>query len=73
MKKVLSQITYSGNNYCACIPKINGVVATGHTIDEVKQNMKDALQFHIKGSMEDNDVIPDIFKGKYRLEFILKK
>lgn len=69
VEKAKIEINYNGNNYEAYIPELDGVVATGDTLEEVKSNIKEALQFHIEGSLADNDPIPDKFKGEYEIQF----
>ncbi|MGL5079108.1 MAG: type II toxin-antitoxin system HicB family antitoxin [Waterburya sp.] len=51
-------IEKADSNYCAYSPDVPGCVATGQTIEEVKQEFADALQFHLEGLAEDNDPIP---------------
>ena len=41
------------NNYSAYVPDLPGCVSTGVTIDEVENNIKEAISFHIKGLQED--------------------
>ncbi len=36
-------------NYSAYAPDIPGCVATGDTVDEVKQHMQAAIEFHLDG------------------------
>lgn len=69
MEKVIIEISYVGQNFAAYVPTLDGCVATGATLEEVKQNIKEAIQFHVEGSLEDNDPIPEIFKGEYELTF----
>ena len=45
-------------NYAAYSPDVPGCVATGETIDEVKQQFAEALEFHFEGLKEDNEPIP---------------
>jgi len=71
MEKVLVKISYTGNNYCAHAPILPGCVSTGSTLEEMKKNIKEAIEFHVQSSLEDNDPIPDVFKGEYELEFKL--
>jgi len=44
---------------------------TGHTLDDMKKNIKRAIEFHVESSLADNEIVPDVFKGEYELEFIL--
>ena len=46
------------NNYSAYVPDLPGCVSTGVTIDEVENNIKEAISFHIKGLQEDGLPIP---------------
>ena len=46
------------NNYAAYSPDVDGCVAVGDTIEEVKQQMVEALEFHFEGLLLDNEPIP---------------
>ena len=46
------------NNFSAYVPDLPGCVSTGSTIEEVKKNMQDAIEFHIQGLKQDGDEIP---------------
>jgi predicted RNase H-like HicB family nuclease len=71
MEKVIVKIEFSGNNYSAYLPELNGCISTGDTLENMKKNIKEAVEFHIETSLEYNDPIPDAFKGEYELEFVL--
>ena len=71
MKKVIVDIYYTGNNYCAHAPILLGCVSTGTTLSDIKKNIKEAIEFHVESSQEDGDLIPEVFKGEYVLEFKL--
>lgn len=45
-------------NYSAYVPDLPGCVSTGRTIDEVKRNIQEAIEFHIQGLIEDGDPVP---------------
>ena len=47
------------SNYCASVPDLPGCVSTGDTLDEVKQNIREAIEFHLEGMREDGDPIPE--------------
>lgn len=51
-------IEKAGNNYSAHSPDLPGCMATGDTIEETKQNMKEAIELHIQGLIEDGDPLP---------------
>ena len=42
-----------GGNYSAYVPDLPGCVATGTTVQEVEQEMRGAIRFHIDGLKED--------------------
>jgi len=71
MEKVIVDIYYTGNNFCAHAPILPGCVSTAATLADMKKNINDAIEFHIETSMENSDPIPDVFKGEYELEFII--
>ena len=71
MKKVVVNIYYTGNNFNAYAPALTGCVSTAATLDEMKKNIKEAIEFHVESSLTDNEFIPDVFNGEYELEFIL--
>ena len=49
----------AGTNYSAYAPDLPGCVATGETLEEVKFNMREAIEFHLRGMREDGDPIPE--------------
>ncbi|MCX6239026.1 MAG: type II toxin-antitoxin system HicB family antitoxin [Bacteroidia bacterium] len=71
MEKVMVDIFYTGNNYCAHTPILLGCVSTAATLTEMKKNIKEAIEFHVESSLDDNITIPEVFKGEYLLEFKL--
>ena len=48
-----------GRNYSAYLPDLPGCIATGKTIDEVKQRMSEAVELHLEGMREDGLPIPE--------------
>ena len=45
-------------NYSAYLPDLPGCVATGKTIEEVRQRMQEAIELHLAGLREDGLPIP---------------
>ena len=45
-------------NYSAYLPDLPGCVATGQTIDEVRERMRVATELHLEGMREDGLPIP---------------
>lgn len=46
-------------NYAAYVPDLPGCVATGADVDEVKREIREAIEFHIDGLREDGLPIPE--------------
>jgi predicted RNase H-like HicB family nuclease len=47
------------NNYSAYVPDLPGCVATGQTIEETEQEIRHAIEFHLRGMREDGLSIPE--------------
>jgi predicted RNase H-like HicB family nuclease len=47
------------NNYAAYVPDLPGCVTTGDTIEETEQQIREAIEFHIRGLREDGLPIPE--------------
>jgi predicted RNase H-like HicB family nuclease len=71
MQNVIVEINYTGNNFCAYAPILQGCISTGASLDDMKRNIKEAIEGHIEIALEYNDPVPEIFKGEYELEFKL--
>ena len=52
-------IEKADGNYSAYVPDLPGCVATGQTLEEVEQEIREAIRFHIKGLREDGLVVPE--------------
>ncbi len=47
------------NNYSAYPPDLPGCTATGATLAEVQQQIKEAIEFHLEGLREEGLPIPE--------------
>jgi predicted RNase H-like HicB family nuclease len=47
------------NNYAAYVPDLPGCVATGQTIEEAEQQIREAIDLHLRGMREDGLPIPE--------------
>jgi predicted RNase H-like HicB family nuclease len=52
-------IERAGTNYGAYVPDLPGCVATGDTVEEAEENIREAIRFHIDGLREDGLPIPE--------------
>lgn len=58
-------------NYSACCNDVPGCIATAATLDEIKKEFAETLEFHLEGMREDGDAIPAALDGEYELVFEL--
>ena len=47
------------NNYAAYVPDLPGCVATGKTVEETEQQIREAIDLHLRGMREDGLPIPE--------------
>ncbi len=45
-------------NYSAYVPDLPGCVATGRSLEEAEQQIREAIAFHVEGLREDGSPIP---------------
>ena len=46
------------NSYGASVPDLPGCIAVAETMEEVRELIAEAIEFHIEGLREDGDVVP---------------
>jgi predicted RNase H-like HicB family nuclease len=46
-------------NYSAYVPDLPGCVATGATLEETEQLIREAIEFHLSGLRDDGAPIPE--------------
>ena len=46
-------------NYSAYVPDLPGCVATGSTVEEIEQAIREAIEFHLAGLQEDGLQAPE--------------
>ncbi len=72
MNKVIINIDWVPNNFSAVAAnEAVACVATGKTLEEVKKNFTDALDFHIAGLREDGESVPVVFSEAWEPEYHL--
>lgn len=57
------------NNYSAYIDGIDGITATGYTIDEIKRNIITAIEAFVEECSGLGCELPEAFKDDYELSF----
>jgi predicted RNase H-like HicB family nuclease len=68
MEKYLVIIEKAESNYAAFSPDVLGCIATGKTVEEVTQEIKEALLFHIESMLEGGEEIPSPRGLTYHIE-----
>jgi len=58
-KKYLVVFEKANNNYSAYSPDIPGCIATGKTRHEAERNIREAIDLHIEGLVEDGLPLPE--------------
>jgi predicted RNase H-like HicB family nuclease len=48
-----------GGNFSGHAPDVPGCVSVGDTLDEMNAMMREALEFHLEGILEDGGTIPE--------------
>jgi hypothetical protein len=76
MKKISVKIGWSGDNY-SCVADdeaLNGVIlVTNKTLEGLKKDFQESLQFHIEGCLQDGDSLPEwLVSGEYELDYVLE-
>jgi predicted RNase H-like HicB family nuclease len=51
-------IEKADGNYSAYVPDLPGCVATGNTVAEAENEIREAIRFHIEGLKEDGLPVP---------------
>jgi len=51
-------IERANDNFSAYAPELPGCVATGATLEETEQAIREAIEFHIEGLREDGAPVP---------------
>ena len=52
-------IQKAGENYAAMLPDLPGCIATGDTVQQTLDNLRDAAAMHVEAMIEDHDPVPD--------------
>ena len=48
----------AGTNLCAYVPDLPGCVGAADSVEELKELMREAIQFHIEGLRKEGETIP---------------
>jgi predicted RNase H-like HicB family nuclease len=59
MRKYAIVIEHGDNNLSALFPDLPGCTTTGHTVEEIERNIREAIELHLEGLREDGEPIPE--------------
>ena len=69
IRRIISVVEKTENGFSAFLEGVDGVVATGKVLDEVKRLLIEALEMHIETSKELGEPIPEFLNGEYEIIF----
>lgn len=55
MTDYMIAIEDAGTNFAACVIGLDGFITTGNTVEEVIENMQEAIPFHLEGMRRHDD------------------
>jgi len=59
VKRYAVVIESGPNNLSAYVPDLPGCITTGKTVEEIEQNIREAIELHLEGMKEDGEPIPE--------------
>jgi len=59
MKRYAVVFEKAENNWAAYVPDLPGCITTGKTLDETKQNIREAVELHLEAMREVGEPIPE--------------
>ncbi len=71
MGKVIINVDWTDNYSAAPANGDIACVSTGRTLDELKRNMAEALEFHLDGMRKDGEAIPEEFNAPLTIDWHL--
>lgn len=69
MRTITATIESLENNYSAYINELDGIVATGNTIEEIKNNLQETLNDYVETCKELGCTVPEQLQGDYAIAF----
>jgi predicted RNase H-like HicB family nuclease len=66
---IIVTVELTESNYAAYVEKLPGCVSAGKTFEELKNNIREAIEGHLEVCREFGDTVPDEFSGEYELGY----
>ncbi len=67
MRRYAIVVEDAGSNLAAYVPDLPGCMATGESVEEVTRLIREAIEMHLEGMVEDGTPIPE---PSSRVEYI---
>ena len=67
--KILVVLEKTDSGYSSYLPDLLGCIATGESLNDVRENIRDAVDFHLEGLRLQGLPIPDGFHGDFNLAY----
>lgn len=58
-KRYLVVVEQTGTGFSAHSPDLPGCIASGDSQEEVEQNIRDAIEFHVEGLRAEGEPVPE--------------
>lgn len=59
VKKYLIVVEKTESGYSAYSPDLDGCISTGRSVEEIEDNMREAIQFHLDGMRLEGLAVPE--------------
>lgn len=59
MKRYAIVIEKATSNFAGYVPDLPGCIATGATVEETEQLLREAIELHVEGMREDGITVPE--------------
>jgi predicted RNase H-like HicB family nuclease len=59
VKRYAVVIESGEHNLSAYVPDLPGCITTGKSVEEIEQNIREAIELHLEGMIEDGEPIPE--------------
>lgn len=67
--EIIVRIGKTEKNFAAIVEGLDGFICTAETFAELKNEVKEGIDFHISGLKEDGDPVPEAFEKPFRLVY----
>lgn len=69
MRTLHAVIEWAVGNYSAYVEELDGVAGIGHSLEEVKQSLKNGIEALAEACRDFGDPVPEVLQGPYQLVF----